>query len=440
MIFAAGTAKYDSDESLREQWRSHIRGRDPAVYPEIDPVQGKWDLRDSECRYFKNEFMSAYERWEKGILTDPRDRGFFMAHDAQIVGARPERIKRGGYYYLTGGLRATCTPIGFIVVDEGILPETVETTRTTWAADPSGLAAAGRLYTNGWYLHTGKHPTRQIGGLYDPQTKCCSLFTANAMLSDKHMAHAFIAHEQMGHASFFGGGLPYMESEFTRANPHGKFGHSPVARWGLNSEYIRTHPDELNVTYEPVASFSKDELPWSLAGMETDWREGDSYLVLEKMCAKGLLQWDERYSAAEHHLEFHPDSSGALAGLTVYRQRLSGDAQVARERFARFLRGIAETGGLTQYSWETLEKEGHAYDNFQYLRNWDPSYILDSMNENYAECTALFTAPDRSKFPGSKVTNFNDPKVREVEESWRDWASFIGARAIRSEKAYEYPY
>jgi hypothetical protein len=142
----------------------------------------------------------------------------------------------------------------------------------------------------------------------------------------------------------------------------------------------------------------------------------------------------------EYHLEFHPDSSGTLAGLTVYRQRLSGDAQVARERFSRFNRAIAETGGLTDYSREWLEKDGHVHDHFKRLKNWEPANVDDSMSENFAECTALFTAPDRSKAPDSRVTDFDNPKVREVEESWRDLERFIGARAIRDEKAYPYPY
>lgn len=447
MVFAAGVGKYESDENLRAVWRSHVRGRDPADYPEMNNPYLISMLRDNESSHFRHKFMNTYEAWEKGTLTDPRDQAFFMAHDAQIIGIRPQRIERDGRYYITGGTQVSFTLLGPILIDEGISPEAVETMRQMWTADPSGLAAAGRQHTRGWQLHTGPHasdPNR--GGEYNPYSKYCAIYKANKWLSDPHMAHAFVVHEQMGHASFFGGFLPYMESEFAKANPELKIHHlkgeyACVAMWSLNGDYIRTHPDELNVTYERVASFSKNEVP-SLADTAKDWQGSgeDKRTVLEGMYTNGLLQEDASYDPSEHHIEFHADSSGALTGLTIYRQRLSGDAQIARERFARFNRAIAETGGLTKYSWERLEKDGHTHDNFRRLRNWEPASIDGSMSENFAECTALFTAPDRSKAPGSRVTDFGNPKVREVEESWRDLESFIGARAIRGEKVYPYPY
>jgi hypothetical protein len=317
---------------------------------------------------------------------------------------------------------------------------------------------AGRLYTRFWKLNEAAH--RSKGASYHVDEKYCEMWTTSRWLSDPHTAHYVVAHEQVGHGPFFHGFLPYMESEFTKANPHlkpaWKEHYATAAEYGLDSEYIKTHPDELGVTYEKVASFTKDQVPLSLEHLRDRWEirivrplgageQATIYplrgVVLKELYDKSLLEPDVLHDVSEYHLEFHYGPSGEPAGLSVYQQRLTGEAEVARERFMRFNRAIAEAGPLTWYTYGRLIAWGHITGNYSRLRYWTPSYFDGATSEYFAECTALFTAPDHSKVAWMLMKDPSSPKVRELEESWRDVAEFIGERAIRDEAVYAgYPY
>jgi hypothetical protein len=329
----------------------------------------------------------------------------------------------------------------------------MEKLRQLWTDDPAaqgGLGAAGRLYTRFWKLNEVAHPSADVTAVYYVGEKYCEMWETSRWLSDPHTAHYVVAHEQVGHGPLFHGFLPYMESEFTKANPHlkpeDKGCFATTAENGLNSEYIKTHSEELGVTYEKVASFSQGDISIPLEQLCNDWAM-DERDALDELCAHSDLKWDRLYDAREYHLEFHSAPSttvgawGIPTGVTVYRQKLSGEAQVARERLMRFNHAIAEAGGLTEYMHNRLVADGHIAGNFDLLRNWAPSYMDRTISESFAECTALFTAPDPDKTPGLRVKNLSSPKVLELEESWRDVAEFIGERAIRDEKVpVEWPY
>jgi hypothetical protein len=299
-----------------------------------------------------------------------------------------------------------------------------------------------------------------MGASYHVDEKYCEMWTTSRWLSDPHTAHSAVAHEQVGHGTFFHGFLPYMESEFTKANPHLKPPerryYATIAEFGLDSEYIKTHPDKLGVTYEKVTSFTEGEIPFSLEQLRDHWTfRTDASLgtgeqvtdyplrgaVLEQLYEKSLLERDVLHDMSEYHLEFHCAPSGELTGFSVYRQRLSGEAEVARERLMRFNRAIAETGGVTKYMHDKLIERGHIADNYSRLRYSQAGYLDDAISESFAECTAFFTAPDRSKMPELLVKDQSSPKMRELEAAWQDVAEFVGERAIRIEKIPEgYPY
>jgi hypothetical protein len=327
----------------------------------------------------------------------------------------------------------------------------MEKMRQLWTDDPAaqgGLGAAGRLYTRFWKLNEAAHPF--MGASYHVDEKYCEMWTTSRWLSDPHTAHYVVAHEQVGHGPLFHGFLPYMESEFTKANPQlkpeDKGYYATTAENGLDSEYIKAHPGELGVTYEKVASFSQDGIPIPLKQLRDDW-EIDKRGALSQLYSQSHLTWDRLYDVREYHLEFHyaptttVEAWEAPTGVTIYRQKLSGEAQVARERLMRFNHAIAGTGGLTKYMHDRLAADGHIADNYNLLRNWDPSYMDRTISESFAECTAFFTAPDRSKMPELLVKDQSSPKMRELEAAWQDVAEFVGERAIRIEKIPEgYPY
>jgi hypothetical protein len=232
--------------------------------------------------------------------------------------------------------------------------------------------------------------------------------------------------------------------------------YATIAKFGLDGEYIKMHPDQLGVTYEKVASFTEDQIPLSLKQLRDDWATridapfglGEQVTdyplrgaVLEQLYEKSLLERDVLHNMSEYHLEFHCAPSGELTGFSVYRQRLSGEAEVARERLMRFNRAIAETGGLTEYMYGRLTAGRHIADNYARLRYSQAGYVDNAISESFAECTAVFTATDRSKTPSLRVENLSSPKVRELEDAWRGVAEFIGERAIRDEAVYAgYPY
>jgi hypothetical protein len=136
---------------------------------------------------------------------------------------------------------------------------------------------------------------------------------------------------------------------------------------------------------------------------------------------------DEEWKPSEHHLEFHfaPPTGKTPTGVTVYRHKLSGEAQAARQRLRKFNSAIAETGGVTRYAADHIRD--HAEDNFTILKELGYTYADQAVDENFAECTRVFTSPNPKQEVGLRA-ELTDADLSTAQAAWQGIMDFMEAR------------
>jgi hypothetical protein len=388
-VIEAGGRKYDADERVRALWRQHTTSKGEELHF-AEP-----QLRDT--------FAKTYAAWQEDVAAvDRRHRHFFDTHGKYIAAVEVARVGRKPLVAATHGC---------------IYSSSMEQLRQTWVDD---LSDAMRQHTDVVVLEEKAADPNKKGrnppvGAYNKEKRRVTAYKANQYFATPKGAHYVMSHET-GHG-VFDGFVRYTASEFTKANTGGQ----------LDNSYIAAHPEELGRTYEKVALVPQDLTKAPLRQVYADWAEGKKARALRTLFEGTGWRLDEEWKPSEHHLEFHfaAPTAKTPTGVTVYRHKLSGEAQAARERLRKFNSAIAETEGVTRYAADHLRD--HAEDNFIILKELGYTYVDQAVDENFAECTRLFTSANPKQEVGVRA-ELTDADLSTAQATWQGIMDFMEAR------------